>query len=320
MSSVDENQVQITDFKSRLIRLKQRQQQTMWLTFSALCVLALSTFAVFTQAEFIYGFWGLSQTVQQLHIPASVDLNALDSAQVTDYFGRLLSWLGWLILKLGAAFFGAFISIRLMRKFEFFKHRLKSVVLKFVAWLIAFGMIWSLLSFVQYQKNEAVQQPYQALLQYDQNIQSSELAQYAEQAKLAPAVRDYLLAQAALLHRPVDQAAASSYVQGLILAENSQANFASYGFKPEQLWSMQQQLYGKSLTPTTQKLDQQAKQAQRVSTIVAWVLYVCMALAGLLAAFSYLLARQLGKRRLRIEMTLHDVEFRSVSSNQRINR
>lgn len=47
---------------------------------------------------------------------------------------------------------------------------------------------------------------------------------------------------------------------------------------------LQQQLYGKSLTPTTQKLDQQAKQAQRVSTIVAWVLYVCMALAGTLAA------------------------------------
>lgn len=320
MSSLDKNQVQTTDFKARLIRLKQRQQQTMWLTFAALSVLALSTFAVFTQAEFVYGFWGLSQTLQQLHIPASVDLNALDSAQVTDYFGRLLSWLGWLILKLTAAFFGAFISIRLIKKFNFFKHRLKSVVLKFVAWLIAFIMIWSLLSLVQYQKNEALQQPYQALLQYDQNIQSSELAQYTEQARLAPAVRDYLLAQAALLHRPVDQAAATRYVQGLILAENSQANFASYGFKPEQLWSMQQQLYGKSLTPMTQQLDQQAKQAQRVSSIVAWALYFCMVLAGLLAALSYVLARQLRNRRLRIEMTLHDVELRSIVHKQQVKR
>lgn len=309
MPSLDKSPVPNSDFSLRLTHLKRRQQHTMWVCFAALSILALSTFAVFMQSEFIYRFWGLSQTVQQLHIPASVDLNALDSAQITDYFSRLLSWVGWLILKICVGFLGAFISIKILKRFHFFRIRLKSLVLKFVAWLISFILIWSLLSYVQYQQNQAVQQPYQALLNYDQNIQESSLAQYTVQAQLAPPVADYLLAQAALLHRPIDQAAASRYLHSLTQAEQRQADFISYGFKPEQLWSMQQQVYRKSMTPLAQQVDRQALKAQRVSSVVAWILYICMTFSALLAGISYLLAKQLQRRRLRIDSMLNEAEF-----------
>lgn len=304
MPSLDANSTQVIEFNQRLHALKQRQRQSLWLAVAGVAVLSLSGIAAMSQTELVYGFWGLSPSLQQLHLPASLDLNAFESVQNPDYFSRLMSWIGWALLKISAAFFGAFILLRIARKFHFFSVRLKSLVLKFVAWLIAFILIWSSLSYVQYQKTEAVQQPYQAFIQYDRNIQNSEIAQYLQRSQPPLVVSDYLLAQTALLHRPVDDAAANAYVQRLINAEQTQADFERYGFKAEQIWSMQHQLYGKSFSPMAKSLDQKARQAQRISTWVAWGLYVLMALSLMATALSYLLARQLKNRRLRIQQVL----------------
>lgn len=304
MPSLDHNSTQVIEFNDRLHALKQRQRQSLWLAVAGVGVLTLSGIAAMSQTELIYSFWGLSPSLQQLHLPASLDLNAFDAVQSPDYFSRLMSWIGWALLKISAAFFGAFVLLRIARKLHFFRVRLQSLVLKFVAWLIAFIVIWSSLSYVQYQKNEAVQQPYQAFIQYERNIQHSEIAQYLQRTQQPPLVTDYLLAQTALLHRPVDDAAANAYVQRLITAEQQLPDFERYGFKAEQIWSMQHQLYGRSFSPIAKSLDQKALQAQRVSTWVAWGLYVLMALSLIVTALSYLLARQLKNRRLRIEQVI----------------
>jgi hypothetical protein len=41
----------------------------------------------------------------------------------------------------------------------------------------------------------------------------------------------------------------------LIREERQDPHFMEYGFKPEQLWIMQQQLYGKAVTPLAQSVQ-----------------------------------------------------------------
>ena len=75
-------------------------------------------------------------------------------------------------------------------------------------------------------------------------------------------------------HKPVDRNTANIYVNQLISAEKSNpVQFKQYDFKPEQLWVMQQQLYGKSITSITQPLDIRAQQAERISQIVKLILH-----------------------------------------------
>ena len=51
--------------------------------------------------------FGLSTQLQQLHLPVSVDANLASIGGSPDYFFVLLSWFGWLILKI-FSFIGAF--------------------------------------------------------------------------------------------------------------------------------------------------------------------------------------------------------------------
>jgi len=47
-----------------------------------------------------------------LHLPVSVDANLASIGDSPDYFFSLLSWFGWLIIKIFASFIGAFFVIR----------------------------------------------------------------------------------------------------------------------------------------------------------------------------------------------------------------
>ena len=117
-----------------------------------------------------------------------------------------------------------------------------------------------------------------------------------------------MLAQVALLHQPVDRKTANVYVNQLIFAEkNNPVQFKEYDFKPEQLWVMQQQLYGKSITALTQPLDLRAQQAERVSQIVNVVLWGMIFLVAALSAILYILAKHLKNRRVRITQKLDDL-------------
>ena len=70
---------------------------------------------------------------------------------------------------------------------------------------------------------------------------------------------------------------------------------------------MQQQLYGKSITASTQALDLRAQQAERVSQIVSVVLWGMILLLAALSVVLYTLAKHLKNRRIRITQKLDSV-------------
>ena len=121
---------------------------------------------------------------------------------------------------------------------------------------------------------------------------------------MAAPVKAYLLAQTALMHHPADKDAAIPQVLTLVKAEQQDPQFLHYGFKPEQLWTMQQQVYGKALTPMAQSVHKQVQQAQQLNTLVYYMNLAVMALMLILSAVLWFLSRHLQQRILRIQQQL----------------
>ena len=301
MPPLDEFAVQPKQLEIGLKTLKKRQRNLMLLGIMSSVLLSASVIGLFVQQDFIYSFFGLTAQVEQLHIPSSADSGLASLGHQSDYFVNLLSWFGWLFLKLFASFFGAFIAVHILKKIRFFYIRFQSFVLKFVGWLICFMLIWGSLTYVQYDFNHDRNAEFQQLVQYDKNIQDSEISHYLADSDLAQPIHSYLLAQTALLHHPADRAAAIPYVQSLIKAEQSDPHFLEYGFKPEQLWTMQNQLFQKTITPMAQSVTKQAAQAELLNSALRWVLLAFIALTAFLSMVLFLLASQIKSRAARIE-------------------
>ena len=300
MPLIENAPMNIQSIQSRLTQLKKRQHRVMLLSLTVTGIFIIALVASFTQQALVYSFFDLSQQVEQLHIPvAMADQLLLD--QQSDYFSNLLSWFGWLFLKIFTAFFGAFIFVRILKKFKFFQLRFRSLILRFVAWLIGFILIWSGLTYVQYDRTSDQAKAYAELVAYDQSIQQSQIAHELKNVDTPDAVKDYLLAQTALLHRPVDKETALPYVSHLIREERQDPHFIEYGFKPEQLWIMQQQLYGKVVTPLAQSVQKQADQAQQLSEMVKFLCWGISLLAAFIAMMTYAIALNLKNRTDRIE-------------------
>jgi hypothetical protein len=237
-------------------------------------------------------------------MPISIDSHLAALGQHSDYFTSLLSWFGWLILKLFVSFVGAFFVIHFLKKIRFFYIRFQSFILKFVGWLIALIVLWSGLTYLQYDLKHDENDAYAEAIQYDKNIQQSELAQYLQQADLDAPLKAYLLAQTALLHKPVDKDAAIPQVLALVKAEKSDPHFIEYGFKPEQLWTMQHQLYGKTLTPMAESVSRQVEQAAQMSAFVKILIIAIVIISAVLSLILFLLAQHLKGRALRVEQRL----------------
>ncbi len=305
MSGWDQGELAPAQIQTAVHSLKKRQQR-----LSLLAVLSASSgliggIGLWLQQDLVYSFYGLAQQLQQLHVPVSVDPQIF-SAQVgaPDYFFALFAWFAWLCLKITLSFCGAFLLIYLLKKIRFFYQYFFSFVKKFVAWLLAFILIWSGLSYVQ-SANQDQSEADQALTAYQSNLNDSQLAQLTEAADMPMAVKAYLLAQTALLHRPVDVAAATPYADYLIAVERSDKKFSRYGFQPEQLWSIQQQIYGQAMTPSTQALAPTVTHAQSVSERIQWLLVVVLMLIGIMTLILFSLAHYLKSRAIRIEQRLH---------------
>ncbi len=305
MPPLDEYAVQPLQLETGLQILKKRQRNVMLLALSSTAVLIAAVIGLFIQQDFVYSFFGLTTQVQQLHIPSSADAGLADLGHQSDYFVSLLSWFGWLLLKLFTAFFGAFFAVHLLRKIRFFDQRFQSFVLKFVGWLISLIVIWSGLSYVQYDLNKDAQGEFQKAVYYEKNIQDSEIADYLKKSDLPAPVQSYLLAQTALLHHPADRAAAIPEVQALVKAEKSDPHFLEYGFKPEQLWTMQNQLFNQILTPMAQSVSTQVAQAELLNRAAHWVLLLLIALSACASLILYALSSRLKGRTLRIEQRIH---------------
>ncbi|MFH7347611.1 hypothetical protein L1A45_03085 [Acinetobacter variabilis] len=304
MPPLDEYAVNPQEIKQGVVALKKRQRNLMLLGLTTSTVCIASVIGLFFQQELVYGFFGLSTQLQQLHLPVSVDANLASIGDSPDYFFALLSWFGWLILKIFASFIGAFFLVGLLKKFRFFYVRFQSFILKFVGWLISFIVIWSGLTYWQYDLRNDREDAYQQVVYYDSNINDSEVARYLVDSNIASPVKSYLLAQTALLHKPVDLSAARPYVAQVVEAERQDNKFEQYGFKPEQIWTMQQQVYGKSLTPVAQSVDRQAQQAEQVSKITNVIIIGIAILFALLSLIIFALANSIKGRSLRIEQRI----------------
>lgn len=294
----------IQQLNSAVRVLQKRQNKVALWSLSFATLFVLSGVAVFVQHDVIYGFFGLTQHVETLHVPASAQQLFAYAADPTDYFFNLLSWLGWLVLKLCCAFFGAFFIIALLKKIRFFYVRFQSFVLKFVGWLIAAILLWSSLSFVQYQQDDDQLEWQYSLTVYDQQIAESEIAQRLAESGIAPQVHNYLLAQTALLHRPADEQLAKVYLDALLQTEQSSQEVNRYGFKPQQLWTMQQQVYGRSLSSVTQQLDPVAAKADRVIDLVNNINVSIGIITLVISALLFLISRRLKARIQRIQQAL----------------
>lgn len=302
MSPINDFSVQPID--QRLDALKKRQRHLM-IWFVLACTLVVITVAsLFLQKEFIYRFFDLSTHVQALDLPYHVQ-ELVPFKQPVDYFFNLLSWFGWLFLKILVSFIGAFLLLSWMKKFKFFQQRFQAWTQRVLAWIIVFILLWSGLSYIQYDWKDETKQAYQQWMSYQNNIVESQIAQDLQQANISSTEKAYVLAQVALLHQPIDRKTANVYVNQLIVAEkNNPIQFKQYDFKPEQLWVMQQQLYGKSITSITQPLDLRAQQAERISQIVNVILLGLIVLVVALSTILYVLAKQLKNRHMRINQKL----------------
>lgn len=302
----DEYALQSSHLQRGMLTLQQRQKKLMWLGILTSSVALVALLSFFLQQELIYSLFGISTEVMQLHIPISAETQLAQSATAPDYFFNLLSWFGWLFIKIFCAFVGAFFVVHFLKKIRFFAIRFRSFVLKFVAWLIAFICIWSGLTYVQYDWSEH-DDPYSEAIVYTNSLQESALAQQLEQTELAKPVKAYILAQIALLHAPVDENAAIPYVLTLAEAEQNDPKFVQYGFNPSQLWAMQQQLYGKAITPSTQSIAPQVEQAQKWREILQVIILSVFILSVVASCILFLLSRYFLARTRRIEQNLKNV-------------
>ena len=305
MSPIDDLSVQPIDQRLDILKKRQRHLMIWFFLTSTFGVVIIAS--LFLQKEFIYRFFDLSVHVQALDLPYHVQ-ELVPFKQPVDNFFNLLSWFGWLFLKIFVSFIGAFLLVSWMKKFKFFQQRFQAWTQRILAWVISFILLWSGLSYIQYDWKDETKQAYQQWMSYENNIVESQIAQDLKQANISSTEKAYVLAQVALLHQPVDRKTANVYVNQLIFAEkNNPVQFKEYDFKPEQLWVMQQQLYGKSITALTQPLDLRAQQAERVSQIVNVVLWGMIFLVAALSAILYILAKHLKNRRVRITQKLDDL-------------
>ena len=305
MSPIDDLSVQPIDQRLDILKKRQRHLMIWFFLTSTFGVVIIAS--LFLQKEFIYRFFDLSVHVQALDLPYHVQ-ELVPFKQPVDYFFNLLSWFGWLFLKILVSFIGTFLLVSWMKKFKFFQQRFQAWTQRILAWVISFILLWSGLSYIQYDWKDETKQAYQQWMSYENNIVESQIAQDLKQANISSTEKAYVLAQVALLHQPVDRKTANVYVNQLIFAEkNNPVQFKEYDFKPEQLWVMQQQLYGKSITALTQPLDLRAQQAERVSQIVNVVLWGMIFLVAALSAILYILAKHLKNRRVRITQKLDDL-------------
>ena len=304
MTTLDDHPVKVEHISMGLRELQRRQLKLKVWSVLISTLMVVSLVGLFIQQDFVYSFFGLTQQIEQLHLPVGVDAAIQSYAHQSDYFFNLLAWIGWFVLKIVAAFIGAFVLIGILKKFRYFAVRFQSFVLKFVGWLIAFIIIWSAMTVIQHNSDDDEAQSQYELVHYDQHIRESLLYQMLQESKTDDMTRAYVLAQTALLHRPEDRGVATNYIAQLVRAERTEPNFIEYGFKPEQLRAMQMQVYGKAVTPSALQLSNQVNKANQISNLLQMALWIVVGISLALSFLLYVISNRLNKRALRIQQQL----------------
>ena len=284
--------------------LKKRQGRLTFLALLSTTVGIVSLITAFVQQDIVLGLFGLSLDVQQIHIPYAVDEQLREFIHHPDYLMNAFSWLAWLLLKVVVSFIGAFFIVSFLKKFKYFLFKFQSFVLKFVAWLLAFIVLWSGVTYVQYDLKDDEKSETASFIQYDQSIHQSEIYAYLQQTDTPDAVKDYLLVQTALLHKPEDKTIAKVYAEKLLNDEKIDPRFQEYGFKSEQIWAIQHQVYGHSVSNIAKSIDPQMNRAVFWSNITQNILWAITALSFLISIVIYFLAHRIKLRLIRIDQQI----------------
>lgn len=287
-----------------LMLLQKRQRRLAFFALLSSTVGIVSLITAFMQQDIVLGLFGLSLDIQQLHIPYAVDEQLREFIHHPDYLMNAFSWLAWLLLKVVVSFIGAFFIVGFLKRFKYFLFKFQSFVLKFVAWLLAFIVLWSGVTYVQYDLKDDEKSETASFIQYDQSIQQSEIYVYLQQTDTPDAVKNYLLAQTALLHKPEDKTIAKVYAEKLLNDEKIDPRFQEYGFKSEQIWAIQHQVYGHSVSNIAKTVDPQINKAVFWSNIAQNILWVITALSLFISLLIYFLAHRIKQRLIRIDQQI----------------
>lgn len=301
MKTVEDHPVKSEQIATGLNVLQKRQNKLSLMSVLTGSLFLVSFVAIFIQQDVVYSFFGMTQSVEQLHVPYSIQGIISQYHNQPDYLFNLLGWMGWFILKIFCSMIGAFVVIHFLKKFKFFAIRFQSFILKFVAWLISIILIWSALTYIQYDMSDDDEQDQYELTYYKQHIQESEIAQILNEDNSNNTVKAYVLGQVALLHKPIDKDVATSYVAQLAQAERTQHNFIEYGFKPEVIWTMQKQVYGQAMTPLAKSIEPKVLKANQLSLLANISLIALSALLFLFSLIFYSISQRLKGRINRIQ-------------------
>ena len=290
-----------------LVTLTKRQKRLAFLAVLLSTVGIVSLMTVFMQQAIVFGLFGLSLDIHQIHIPYAVDEQLRAFIHQPDYLMNAFSWFGWLILKVIVSSIGAFFIVSVLKRFKYFLFKFQSFVLKFVAWILAFIVLWSALTYVQYDLKDDEASEVASFIEYDQNIQQSEIYAYLQQTDIPDPVKHYLLVQTALMHKPEDKTVAKVYAEKLLNDERVDRRFQEYGFKPEQIWTIQHQIYGQSVSTIAKTVDPQIDKARFWSNIAQNILWLVTAVSFALSILIYFLASRIKQRLIRIDRQIdHD--------------
>jgi hypothetical protein len=86
----------------------------------------------------------------------------------------------------------------------------------------------------------------------------------------------------------------------LVKAEKTNPQFIEYGFKPEQLWTMQHQVYGQALTPLAMSVSKQVAQAEQMSHWVQLFILCVAIFSAMLSLILFVLSKYLKNRIVRV--------------------
>lgn len=300
--------VQQDQFMHGLTTLKRRRRNLQSMMMLGVCLSLVSLILLYFNQPLVYAYYEISPTVQHLHIPYSATQLQQDLGYHPDYFSQFFNWVLWFGLKLTSAFMGAILLIYFIKKISFIQRKLKGFLKTIGAWLLSFAVIWAAMTWFQQdiQPDDRQNERYSELVSYSDQIQRSEIYQYLDKSPINTPVDAYLLTQTALLHRPIDRDIALAYNAKLIDAEQRQPNFIEYGIQPQQLWAIQQQLYGKAVTPMAQKVQIQMDHANQIADRMHSIVLVLSIIFIVMTTLLMLLSLRFQQRLRRIDQKLLD--------------
>ena len=296
--------VQQHELQQGLTVLHARRNKMRLLAVLSGLITVVSLIGLLFNQSLVYAFFDVSNTVQQLHIPLSAVGIENSIGQTADYFGRLLAWIVWFCVTAVVSLVGASLIVHYAKKIKFFQRRLQYFGKRFLAWVICVMLIWMGSGWLKTEIVSDDQEEYTEFVSYSNHISQSEIYQYLQRSQIPETAQDYLLAQTALLQKNVDQDTALAYSSKLIEAEKTDPQFLSYGFKPQQLWSIQQQVYGKAVTPLAESVADKIAIADNVKQYTQWLWLAMLAVFISLTVMFYSLLRQFNTRLSRIVQRL----------------